>query len=186
MTRTEPGTGAERMHTLRFLVHDTDMARGTAVARAARARGHDAAVESTLDGIRRRLLIEDWDALAIEVLTSPVPSQFAVRDLRTLMRRMRRPMPATVIYVREGLGAWAPVIDTLIDEVVPGVDRVHGQDPAEVVLALERVVAARPIRPLQGIAIVPEQRVPVISGEPADALTQSDAYTQAGESAQRQ
>jgi hypothetical protein len=136
----------------RFLVHDTDEERGSLIALRARAGGHVVALETGMDGVRHRLLTERWDALALEVLAGRVSSPFAVRDLASAMRRHGGQMPPAVIYVRDSLRSQQAAIDALLDELVPHLERVHGQDPDRVVRAMERAASGRrptavPIRP---------------------------------------
>ena len=136
----------------RFLVHDTDEARGSLIALRTRAGGHIVALETGMDGVRHRLLTEPWDAIALEVLAGRVSSPFAVRDLASAMRRHGGPMPPAVIYVRDALRGQQAAIDALLDELVPTLERVHGQDPDRVVRAMERAASGRrptavPIRP---------------------------------------
>ena len=127
----------------RFLVHDTDRERGSLIALRARAAGHVVALETGMDGVRHRLLTERWDAIALEVLAGRVASPFAVRDLAATMRRHGGRMPPAVIYVRDALAGQRAAIDALLDEVVPMLERVHGQDPDRIVRALERVASGR-------------------------------------------
>jgi hypothetical protein len=146
---------------LRFLVHDTDEERGSLIALRARAGGHVVALETGMDGVRHRLLTEHWDALAMEVLAGRVSSPFAVRDLASAVRRHGGSMPPAVIYVRDTLLVRQATIDALLDELVPTLERVHGQDPDRVIRAMERAASGR--RPAV-VAIRPDAAAP--SGSP--------------------
>jgi len=149
--------GGPTPRAFRFLIHDTDEERGSLIALRARAGGHVVALETAMEGVRHRLLTERWDAIALEVLAGRVSSPFAVRDLASTMRRHGGPMPPAVIYVRDALRGQRAAIDALLDELVPLLERVHGQDPDRVVRALERAASGRrpaavPIRPDAGPA----------------------------------
>jgi hypothetical protein len=163
----------------RFLVHDMDEDRGSLIALRARAGGHIVALETAMDGVRHRLLTDRWDAIALEVLAGPVSSPFAVRDLASAMRRHGGRMPPAVIYVRDALSAERGAIDALLDELVPSLDRVHGQDPDRVVRALERAASGRapaavPIRPdvrATGVAGRPLAPQPEVAGPAGPAAS---------------
>lgn len=127
----------------RFLVLDPDTDRGGLIALRARAGGHAICQALDLDGARSRLLAEPWDAVGIEVMAGPLPSSFALRELQVALRRAAVRMPPTLIYVRGTLARSRAVIERMLDEVVPGVERVASDDPDAVVRALERLAAGR-------------------------------------------
>jgi hypothetical protein len=129
----------------RFLLLDPDPDRGRLIAGRAQAAGHMVALEGDAGAVRDRLIAEPWDAVGIELLAGPLPSSFALRDLQQAARRAGIRMPPTLIYVRGALADRRAVIDGMLDEMVPGVERVISDDPELVVRALVRLAAA--VRP---------------------------------------
>lgn len=127
----------------RFLVHDTDGARGRLIAGAAGRDGHVAILEPDPAALRVRLVRERWDALAVEILAGPLPASIVVLDLRRALRRAGIPMPPTLVYVRGALASRRAIVDRLLDEVAPTLERVGTDDPELVVRALERLASAR-------------------------------------------